>query len=84
MENKKTVKFQEIEAFFSDYEFSDDEIEISQCETVTNISKFVNSHLAIIKNNQNRPVDARKRLTPYWDRLLKMYKLLNLNWNQKI
>lgn len=78
----KTVVYDEIAKFFENYEFTDDEIEISPAETVINIEKFVKSHLEIIKNNREKPVDTRRRLTPYWNRLLYMYKLLNLDWDK--
>ena len=79
--SEKIIKFAEVEAFFKDYEFTDDEIELSVCETVTNIKTFVESHLAIIRNNQGKSVDQRRPLMPYWNRLIFMYKALNLNWD---
>ena len=77
--SKKRILFKDIEDFFKDYEFSDDHLEISPCETITDIKQFVTSHMEIIKNNQDKPVDTRRRLTPYWDRLVAVYKMLNLN-----
>lgn len=78
----KTVVYDEIAKFFETYEFSDDEIELNQAETVIDIEKMVKSHLEIIKNNRSKAIDTRRRLTPYWNRLLHMYKLLNLDWDK--
>ncbi len=60
-----------------DYEFTDDEIEISQCETVLDVEKFVKTHIDILDANSGKSV-----CKPYYDRLLKVYKLLNLKWNE--
>ena len=62
--------------YFKDYEFTDDEIEISPCETILNIELFDQTHLTAIKNNS-----GNKTFKPYYDRLVKLYKLLNLEWD---
>lgn len=79
---ERVVKFPEIEEFFKTYEFSDDIIELSAHETILNIKKYVTSHIVIIKSNLDKSEQTRKRLKPYWDRLLHIYKLLNINWNE--
>ena len=75
---KREITLQEMEEFFKSYEFTDDIIELNQCTTVTNIKTLVTTHIAALKANT-----GNKTLMPYYNRLLTIYKLLNLKWNQK-
>lgn len=81
MAKQKIIKFEEIDKFFKNYEFTDDVIELNQCTTILDIKQMVNSHLEIIRNNQGKTVDQRRPLMPYYERLVQVYKLLNLNWD---
>ncbi|MBW2998464.1 hypothetical protein KY321_02900 [Candidatus Woesearchaeota archaeon] len=64
----KQVPLAVIEEYFKDVEFTDDHIELDQCTTITNIKKFYESHLSILKANS-----GKKNVMPYYKRLLKLY-----------
>ena len=64
----KKVPLTVIEEYFKSVEFTDDHIELDECSTITNIQKFYESHLSILKANS-----GKKIVMPYYNRILKLY-----------
>lgn len=58
----------ELEAYFETRKIPPDTVKIDSATTVINPSKFVKSHLSILKNNP-----GNKRYKPYYDRLVVLY-----------
>ena len=49
-----------IEEFFDNYNFNDQEIQLSPCEKILNLEKFIKSHIKFLKNNKpNLSFDQR-------------------------
>ncbi len=69
----KTVPLEVIEKYFKDVEFTDDHIELDQCTTITNIKKFYESHLSILKANS-----GKNHVMSYYLRLLKLYYIYKI------
>lgn len=65
------TKINVIEKFFEDYDFKGREIEITECEKVLDVSKFVENHIKILKKNSGNAL-----YMPYYNRLEKLYLLL--------
>jgi len=57
-----------IEEFFDNYNFNDQEIQLSPCEKILNLEKFIKSHIKFLKNNK-----GKKLFMPYYIRLEKTY-----------
>lgn len=70
------VNLKEIKAFFANYKHSGEPIILSQCETITDLDKFLESTFAILEANS-----GNKTMMPYYDRLAKVYKILIQNTN---
>ena len=64
------IKLSVIEEYFKNIEFTDDHLQLDECTTVTNIQKFYEEHLSILKQNT-----GDKRYMPFYYRLLKLYKI---------
>ena len=58
----------EIEKYFETYNFIGKDVRINECTTVTDLKKFVQSHIRILRNNK-----GNKLYMPYYDRLYKVY-----------
>lgn len=65
------MKLSDLESFFSEYNPSDEIIELSQCETIIDQKKFIKSHLNALKGNP-----GNKTFIPYFNRLVEFYKLV--------
>jgi len=57
-----------IEEFFNNYNFNDQEIQLSTCEKILNLEKFIKSHIKFLKSNK-----GKKLFMPYYIRLEKTY-----------
>lgn len=66
------MNFNKIKDFFNNTELTDDIIDLDGCTVITNLTTFVNSHIKALESNPNN-----KTFMPYYDRLLKLYKLYN-------
>jgi hypothetical protein len=62
----------DIESYFANIEFSPKQIEIDKCGTITDLKKFVESHVATVKFNNGKPT-----FKPYYDRLEQVKNLLS-------
>ena len=58
----------EIENYFETYNFIGENIRVDECTTVTDLKKFVRSHISILRKNK-----GNKLYMPYYDRLYKVY-----------
>lgn len=67
------IKLNDIELFFKNYDFNDQEIQLSPCETITDLRTFVNSHFRVLQNNKGNKV-----ILPYFNRLKKVYLKLKI------
>lgn len=47
-------------------------IKLDECTEITDVNRFVNSHITAIKKNS-----GNKYFIPYYKRLVKLYNLLN-------
>ena len=63
---KAKTKLSVIEKFFDDYE-----IQITQCERVIHVNRFITSHLMVLKANSGNQL-----YLPYYERLEKLYLIL--------
>jgi hypothetical protein len=63
---------EELEAFFKNRILPIDPIRLNQCEVITDVKKFIDSHLCIVKSNNGKIV-----FKPYFERLLKLKEILN-------
>ena len=59
------MKLNEIEVFFEEVKFTNEPIQLNQCETVINQEEFVKSHISALKKNT-----GNKTYLPYYDRLM--------------
>ena len=66
------VRLDVIEKYFENIEFTDDHLQLDQATVITNIKKFYETHLKILKANK-----GDKTLMPYYYRLLKLYYIYN-------
>ena len=58
----------EIENYFKTYNFISGDLRVDECTTVTDLKKFVQSHIRILRNNK-----GNRLYMPYYDRLYKVY-----------
>lgn len=63
------MTLQELEKLFKENDFKG-EIRLDKCTLVTDTKKFVQSHVKALKSNPKN-----KTYLPYWDRLIKLYKI---------
>ena len=47
------------------------QVKLSQCETIIDVTKFVKSHISVLKANR-----GNSAYLPFWDRLNKLHELL--------
>lgn len=64
------MKLDEIEAYLKDAELPE-YIQLSNVEKVTDVQKFVNSHISILRANS-----GKRTFLPYYNRLLALVKIL--------
>lgn len=64
-------KIDEISAYFENYAFSVNELELSKHEKIIDLQKFITINISILRANSGNP-----RYKPYFDRLLKVYNKL--------
>jgi len=69
-------KIKELERFFQAVKLPTEPIKLNQCTKITDISKFINSHLAIAKSQ-----NGNKRYRPYLERLIELKAILTKNLN---
>lgn len=65
-------RIMKLKAFFNSIDLPTDEIRLSQCEIITDVQKFVNSHLAYVKRH-----NGKMTFEPYLLRLEKMKNILD-------
>ena len=54
----------EIEKYFETYNFIGEDVRINECTTVTDLKKFVRSHISILRKNK-----GNKLYMPYYDKI---------------
>jgi hypothetical protein len=62
----------DIESYFASIEYNQKQIKIDKCGTITDLKKFVESHVATVKSNNGKPT-----FKPYYDRLEQVKNLLS-------
>ena len=62
-----------LKAFFNSIDLPSGEIRLSQCEVITDVQKFVNSHLEYVKRH-----NGKMTFEPYLLRLEKMKNILDV------
>lgn len=62
------VLLKDIEDFFKDYIFKEQELRLSKAENIFALEKFIKSHTEILKGKTRNSV-----YKPYYERLLKVY-----------
>jgi len=67
-------KIDELEQYFQSIILPDYPIKLNQAATITNVSNFIDSHLATVKTN-----NGNRTFLPYLNRLFELKKLLNIN-----
>lgn len=65
------VPLKTLKSFFLKYK-GNQEIRLDQCTVIKNISTFTESHFLALEANSGKKV-----MLPYYDRLVKLYNLLN-------
>jgi len=60
-----------LEKYFSEIELPETPIKISNHEMITDVNKFIDSHLSICKANR-----GKKYFAPYFHRLTRLHKIL--------
>ncbi len=65
-------RIMKLETFFNSIDLPTDEIRLSQCEVITNVQKFITSHLACVKRH-----NGNITFEPYLLRLEKMKNILD-------
>lgn len=63
------IKLIDLKRFFDDFKPTDEIIELSQWETITDQKKFIKSHLNALNGNP-----GNKTFLPYYNRLVEFYK----------
>lgn len=71
---EKEIK--ELQTYFSGLELPTQPIKLNQFSTITNASKFIDSHLATIKAN-----NGKRTFLPHLNRLQELKKILTINLN---
>lgn len=67
------IPLKEIEEYFNEYSFEKNKVEINDCTWVTDLKKFVDTHISILKANP-----GNKRFLPYYERLYKAYLITKI------
>ena len=62
--------------FFEDFNYENNSIDISECEKIEDLKKFVKSHVGFLKGNK-----GNRLFLPYYDRLNYVYNKLKENEN---
>lgn len=62
----------ELERFFKDKPILKGKVELSPCETIIDMEKFIDSHLTLLKLHYDKKIAV-----PYFDRLIKLKNLFN-------
>ena len=65
------VNLKTIEAFFDNYQFDENVLILSECETITDLKKYIDTNIHILKSNS-----GQLRYAPYFYRLERVYKKL--------
>lgn len=65
-----------LENYFLNFRLLPESIKLNQCNTLTNVSLFIESHLATVKNN-----NGNSTFLPYLNRLQELKKELTINSN---
>lgn len=65
-------RIMKLKAFFNSIDLPTDEIRLSQCEIITDVQKFITSHLAYVKRH-----NGKMTFEPYLLRLEKMKNILD-------
>jgi hypothetical protein len=71
--NTIRMSLPDLEQFFNSVSLPK-EVRLSQCETITDVKKFVRSHLDVLKANSGNPA-----YMPFYERLLKLKEILTKN-----
>lgn len=66
-------RIMKLKAFFNSIDLPSGEIRLSQCEVITDVQKFVNSHLEYVKRH-----NGKMTFEPYLLRLEKMKNILDV------
>ena len=64
--------FNTIVEFLQNYKHDGAPIVLSQCETIVDFEKFVDSYISTLKANSGKTL-----FRPYYDRILSLYEILN-------
>ena len=75
-EPKEVWNIDDIELFYTTIILPTQPIELDCCSTIIDMTKFVDSHLSIVKAQNGNP-----RYKPYLDRLLQLKSILTINSN---
>lgn len=62
---------QELIDFFNNTTITEKEVRLNQCETITDIPKFIETHIAYLKNNS-----GNKIYLPYYNRLCQLKTII--------
>lgn len=67
----------ELEKYFTEITLLTQPVKLNQCSTITDVSKYIESHFSIVKAN-----NGKRTFLPYLNRLQELKQLLtiNLNW----
>ena len=66
----------ELETYFANIQLPTEPVKLNQCSTITNIHKFIDGHLANVKQNNGKPF-----FLPYLHRLQQLKQILTTNLN---
>lgn len=66
----------QLENYFDSIELPTETIKFNQCSKIFNVSKFVDSHLTIVKAN-----NGKRTFKPYLKRLQELKQILTINYN---
>tara|TARA_R110000782_G_scaffold18395_3_gene50631 strand:- start:1073 stop:1276 length:204 start_codon:yes stop_codon:yes gene_type:complete len=64
-------KLKNMVEFFDNYDFKNNELELNHFTKITDLKKFINTHVGYLKANS-----GNKLFIPYFDRLNDVYKKL--------
>lgn len=63
--------FNKLQRFFQNYQPTSEAVRLSECETILNQAKFIETHLAALRANS-----GNARFMPYYKRLMKFYNIV--------
>lgn len=66
----------ELENYFASIELPTQPVKLNQCSTITDCSKFIESHFATVKN-----YNGKRTFLPYLNRLQELKQVLTTNFN---